>query len=190
MNKPPLANGANNVTKKKIKKHSESADLSRSMKFNMFNNATTLIKPEFDASEKQVLSKNDFITGHNKLKLMMVAEQYFEFEQFKPKHHGKMSSTQNLKSLPKSLKPLSKSPEPLVQPPPLPSTTPNPSIPSALSSKIKSILSQKALSLAKSQPSLNSKIKEKLKKTIHRNKHLGRLHQYKQGIFYEIYLDS
>ena len=65
------------------------------MKFNIFNNANVLIKPEFDASKKQVLAKNAFITGNNKVKLMMAAEQYIEFDEFKPQQFGQFSEAQS-----------------------------------------------------------------------------------------------
>ena len=55
------------------------------MSHNVFNNATVLIKPEIDASEKQILEKNNFLTAGNKVKLMMATENYIRFNEFKPK---------------------------------------------------------------------------------------------------------
>lgn len=66
------------------------------MKFNVFNNASTLIKPEIDASEKQIMAKNGFLTKKNKVKLMMAAEEYLDFNEFRPKEFGKHSEVQNL----------------------------------------------------------------------------------------------
>jgi hypothetical protein len=65
------------------------------MKFNAFNNANTLIRPEVDSSERQVLARNGFLTKKNKVKLMMAAEEYLEFNEFKPKEHGKHSKAEN-----------------------------------------------------------------------------------------------
>ena len=50
-----------------------------------FNSATVLLKPEVDASKRQILLRNNFLTAGNKVKLMIAAENKIKFEDFKPK---------------------------------------------------------------------------------------------------------
>ena len=65
------------------------------MSHNLFNNATTLIKPEIDASDKQILERNNFLTAGNKVKLMLVSEGNIYFDDFKPKRRGELSGNVN-----------------------------------------------------------------------------------------------
>ena len=64
------------------------------IKQDVFSNAAVLLRPEVDASEKEVLARNNFVTDANKIKFMMATDKYLEFQKFEPKESGKYSNAQ------------------------------------------------------------------------------------------------
>ena len=76
------------IVKKRKKKNG------KHMKFDVFNNANVLIRPEVDASDKEVLARNNFISETNKIKIMMTTDNFHDFHEFVPKKKGNLSSVQ------------------------------------------------------------------------------------------------
>lgn len=64
------------------------------MKFDVFNNANVLIRPEVDASAKEILARNNFVSSANKVKLMIISDKNLELEEFVPEKKGHLSSFQ------------------------------------------------------------------------------------------------
>ncbi|CAI2383616.1 unnamed protein product [Moneuplotes crassus] len=83
-----LDNKINAIVLQKKKKKSR-------MRFDVFNSAAVLLKPEVDASEKQILAKNNFLSSKNKVKLMMATDQFLDFNEFEPEKKGQYSQPLN-----------------------------------------------------------------------------------------------
>ena len=102
-NKPPLS--VNKTVEKTL--GTKSTNINKKLRYNVFNNANVVLKPDVDASERQILANNNFLTRENRVKLMLATEQYQDFQEERPREYGRHNQKQELmviKKIKKKLK--------------------------------------------------------------------------------------
>ena len=102
-NKPPSS--VNKTVEKTL--GAKSTNINKKLRYNVFNNANVVLKPDVDASERQILANNNFLTRENRVKLMLATEQYQDFQEERPREYGQHNQKQEfmvIKKIKKKLK--------------------------------------------------------------------------------------
>ena len=102
-NKPPLS--VNKTVEKTLL--TKSKKINKKFRHNVFNNANVVLRPDVDASERQILANNNFLTRENRVKLMLATEQYQDFQEERPREYGRHNQKQEfmvIKKIKKKLK--------------------------------------------------------------------------------------